>query len=82
LIKLAQAPKGGGGERTIYEAMKESLMNRMAAEITLSSNSGVTMKKWRVLFGLKQSEVARKMSISPSVLSDYEKGKRRSPKVG
>jgi putative transcriptional regulator len=40
------------------------------------------MKKWRVLFGLKQSEVARKMSISPSVLSDYEKGKRRSPKVG
>jgi putative transcriptional regulator len=82
LIKLAQAPKEGREDKTIYDAMKESLANRMAAEITLSSNSGITMKKWRVLFGLKQSEVARKMSISPSVLSDYEKGKRRSPGIG
>jgi len=79
---LAQAPKEGREDKTIYDAMKESLANRMAAEITLSSNSGITMKKWRVLFGLKQSEVARKMSISPSVLSDYEKGKRRSPGIG
>ncbi len=69
-------------EKPISSIMKESLMNRMAAEITLSSNSGVTMKKWRLLFGLKQSEVAKKMSISPSVLSDYEKGKRRSPGIG
>ncbi len=79
---MTQDPKDGKDEKSIFNAMKESLMNRMAAEITLSSNSGVTMKKWRILFGLKQSEVARKMSISPSVLSDYEKGKRRSPGIG
>ncbi|MEM1517768.1 MAG: helix-turn-helix domain-containing protein [Nitrososphaerota archaeon] len=80
---MTQEPKRyDKNERQIFDALKESLMNKIAAEITLSSNSGVTMKKWRVLFELKQSDVARKMSISPSVLSDYEKGKRRSPGIG
>lgn len=83
MVRLTQeSKKYDKDEKQLFNVMKESLMDRIAAEITLSSNSGITMKKWRVLFGLKQSDVARKMSISPSVLSDYEKGKRRSPGIG
>ncbi|MCD6235619.1 MAG: helix-turn-helix domain-containing protein [Thaumarchaeota archaeon] len=61
------------------EAAREELMNRIAGEIILSNNPGKTMKKWRNLFELTQSEVAKLMKISPSVLSDYENSRRRSP---
>jgi putative transcriptional regulator len=54
----------------------ESVRVRIAGEIASSKNPGLVMKKWRTLFGEKQREVARTMGISPSVLSDYEKGKR------
>ena len=61
------------------ESSKEELMNRIAGEIILSPYPGKTMRKWRNLFELTQSEVARLMGISPSVLSDYENNRRRSP---
>ncbi|MGC8585293.1 MAG: helix-turn-helix domain-containing protein [Thermoplasmata archaeon] len=56
------------------------IMEKIAGEIVMSDNPGITMKKWRELFELTQSSVAQKMKISPSVLSDYENGKR-SPGV-
>ncbi|PUA31150.1 MAG: hypothetical protein B9J98_07585 [Candidatus Terraquivivens tikiterensis] len=59
--------------------MEESLMNRIAGEIILSKTPGDVMKKWRLLFELGQSELARYMGIAPSVLSDYEKNRRKSP---
>jgi len=59
--------------------MKEALMNKIAGEIILSLNPGTVMRKWRTLFNLTQSEVARSMGISPSVLSDYENNRRKSP---
>jgi len=58
---------------------KEELMNRIAGEIILSRSAGKAMRKWRILFELTQAEVARLMRISPSVLSDYENDRRRSP---
>lgn len=61
------------------EDFSEELMNRIAGEIILSPNPGETMRKWRNLFELTQSEVAKLMGISPSVLSDYENSRRRSP---
>jgi len=54
----------------------ESVKARIAGEIAISKQPGVTMRKWRVLFGEKQRDVAAKMGVSPSVLSDYEQGKR------
>lgn len=63
----------------IFSLMKEKLAMEIAGEIALSSSPGQTIKKWRTLFDLKQREIASKMGVSPSVLSDYEKGKRRSP---
>ena len=54
-------------------------MNKIAGEIILSLNPGTVMRKWRTLFNLTQSEVARLMGISSSVLSDYENNRRKSP---
>jgi putative transcriptional regulator len=54
---------------------------KIAAEIVFSNEPGRTMRKWRLIFGLTQKDVANAMGISSPVLSDYEKGKRRSPGI-
>ena len=60
---------------------REELMCRIAGEIILSQNPGKAMRKWRNLFELTQTEVAKQMGVSPSVISDYEGGRRRSPGI-
>lgn len=47
----------------------------------LSDSPAQQLKYWRKRFGIKQADLARKMNITPSVLSDYEKGRRPSPGV-
>ncbi len=54
---------------------------RMAGEIVVSANIGVSMRKWRENFNLTQTSVARKMGVSASVVSDYETGRRKFPGV-
>ena len=39
------------------------------------------MKSWRSKLGIKQVMLAKALSMSPSVLSDYESGRRSSPGV-
>ena len=39
------------------------------------------MRKWRQEFQVSQSDLARQMRVSPSVISDYESGRRRSPGI-
>jgi len=58
---------------------KERLAKRMAGEITLSQDPGKTMKKWREVFGITQTQLAEHLDISSSVISDYEGGRRKSP---
>jgi len=58
---------------------KESLMNRIAGEIIMSPDPGAAMRKWRELFGISKSELAKEIGFVPSVLSDYEKSRRKSP---
>ncbi|MBU7046979.1 MAG: helix-turn-helix domain-containing protein, partial [Theionarchaea archaeon] len=58
---------------------KERLAKRMAGEITLSEDPGKTMKKWREVFGITQTQLADHLDISSSVISDYEGGRRKSP---
>jgi putative transcriptional regulator len=55
------------------------LSTNIAGEISLSPAPSKTMKKWRELFGISQSELARYFNTTPSVICDYESGRRRSP---
>lgn len=57
------------------------LAERMAGEIALSDSPGETLRKWRMSFGIAQTELSAYLGISPSVVSDYESGRRRSPGV-
>lgn len=61
--------------------MKEALLEKMAGEITLSATAGATLRKWRETFEFSQSDLAQSLQINPSVISDYESGRRKSPGI-
>jgi putative transcriptional regulator len=61
--------------------MKLKLAEKIAGEITLSANPGQTIKKWRETFHISQHNLAEFLNLSPSVISDYESGRRKSPGV-
>ncbi|MBX8637725.1 MAG: helix-turn-helix domain-containing protein [Thermoplasmata archaeon] len=61
--------------------MHSALMEKIAGEIVLSSEPGRTMRKWREEFHLSQLDISRELRVSPSVVSDYESGRRKSPGV-
>jgi len=65
--------------RNMLEKEKETLARRIAGEIVLSSDPGKTMRKWREIFGISQTELAEHLGVSSSVISDYEGGRRKSP---
>ncbi len=64
------------------EETMELLEARIAGEITLSETPGSVMKKWRELFGVTQTDLAKNIGISNSTISDYEGNRRVSPGVG
>ncbi|MEM0366251.1 MAG: helix-turn-helix domain-containing protein, partial [Acidilobaceae archaeon] len=53
---------------------------RIAGDIVYSEHTGDSLRKWREYFEVSQSELAKAMGVSASVISDYEKG-RRAPGV-
>ena len=60
-------------------ALRSRLAEKMAGEITLSESPGEALKKWRQLFNIPPGLLAEEMHVSPSVISDYEGGRRKSP---
>ena len=62
--------------------MVEELKEKIAGEITLSNEPGMTIRKWREEFGFSQHQLAEAMGVSHSVVSDYESGRRKSPGSG
>ena len=58
-----------------------NLPGKIAGEITLSKQPGRTIKKWRETFNITQQELAGKLNLSSSVISDYEHGRRQSPGI-
>ncbi|MFX1559282.1 MAG: helix-turn-helix domain-containing protein, partial [Promethearchaeota archaeon] len=60
-------------------SVRERLARRIAGEIALSEHPGQTMKIWRERFRLPQITLADYLGVSPSVISDYESGRRKSP---
>ena len=61
--------------------IKNALSEKIAGEITLSPNPGQTIRKWRDVFNISQTDLATYLNISPSVISDYESGRRKSPGI-
>ncbi|MFH1473771.1 MAG: helix-turn-helix domain-containing protein [Candidatus Aenigmatarchaeota archaeon] len=60
---------------------KEKFAKRIAGEIVLSNEAGQVIKKWRNVFKIPQRRLADEMKIMPSVISDYENGRRKSPGI-
>jgi putative transcriptional regulator len=61
--------------------IKNALSEKIAGEITLSPKPGQTIRKWRNVFKITQTDLAEFLSQSPSVISDYESGRRQSPGI-
>jgi len=61
--------------------IKGALSEKIAGEITLSPKPGQTIRKWRNIFGISQTDLANYLKLSPSVISDYESGRRKSPGI-
>ncbi len=60
----------------------DKLAMTIAGEITLSSDPGGSMKKWREIFSIHQTELAGFLKVSSSTISDYEGGRRKNPGIG
>lgn len=61
--------------------VQEQLTRRMAGEIVISEKPGETLRKWREIFQLSQKELATLLEVNPSVVCDFEKGRRASPGI-
>lgn len=64
------------------DTIKNRVARWIAGDITTAEEPGGSLKRWREKFDIKQSTLAEKLDISPSVISDYESGRRKSPGVG
>ena len=70
-----------GGDTLTERPPRAELAEKIAGEITLSEDPGATLRKWRSDFTVSQTELADELSISSSVISDYESGRRESPGI-
>lgn len=59
--------------------IRERMAEKIAGEICLSREPGQTIRKWRETFQVSQTQLAHALKVSPSVISDYESGRRKSP---
>jgi putative transcriptional regulator len=61
---------------------REELAEKIAGEVALSDDPGATLRKWRTDFEIAQTDLATELDVSPSVVSDYESGRRENPGIG
>ncbi|MEM2925928.1 MAG: helix-turn-helix domain-containing protein [Candidatus Bathyarchaeia archaeon] len=66
-------------EASFLEAIKEVLAKKIAGEIVFSPNPSFMFRKWREAFGCSEANLAKRLGTRPSVISDYETGRRQSP---
>lgn len=59
--------------------IRKRLTEKMAGEVTISDNPGKTLRKWRRNFEIAQVDLSNFLNVTPSVISDYEGGRRKSP---
>jgi len=61
--------------------MRDQVREKIAGEICLSEDPGKTIRKWREQFNISQQVLSKHLGVSPSVISDYEAGRRKSPGI-
>lgn len=61
--------------------MRDQVREKVAGEICLSDEPGKTIRKWREQFHISQQDLSKHLGVSPSVISDYEAGRRKSPGI-
>ncbi len=61
--------------------MRDQVREKIAGEICLSEEPGRTIRKWREQFNISQQDLSKQLGVSPSVISDYEAGRRKSPGI-
>ena len=64
---------------SMKSGLRNQLAEKMAGEITLSDSPGHALKKWRMNFEIAPGVLSDRLAVSPSVISDYEGGRRKSP---
>ena len=64
---------------SMKSGLRNQLAEKMAGEITLSDSPGLALKKWRMNFEIAPGVLSDRLGVSPSVISDYESGRRKSP---
>jgi len=64
---------------SMKSGLRNQLAEKMAGEITLSDSPGHALKKWRMNFEIAPGVLSDRLGFSPSVISDYESGRRKSP---
>jgi putative transcriptional regulator len=65
----------------VEAGLRDDLAEKIAGEIALSDDPGRTIRKWRSEFSVSQTDLAAELDVSPSVVSDYESGRRDSPGI-
>ena len=60
----------------VSKYIRDIVARRIAGDIVWSNDIGKSLKKWREVFNVLQIDIAKTMGVSPSVISDYEKGRR------
>ncbi len=63
------------------EAPHQDAIAKIAGDVVASQEPGKTLRVWREKLGIRQIHLAKQLKLSPSVLSDYESGRRPSPGV-
>lgn len=66
-------------EEGIESTLVDKVATFIAGSIVMSESPGKELKHWREYFNIPQTELAIKLSTTPSVISDYESGRRKSP---
>ena len=61
--------------------VRDLIGKKIAGDIVYSPDPGAALKKWRKRFKITQRDLAMKIGIMPSVISDYESSRRKSPGV-
>ena len=61
--------------------MSSEIIKLIGGEVIYSDSPNAVLKKWRTFFSISQTEVAEKLKVSPSVICDYESGRRKSPGI-
>jgi len=65
----------------VFSLAKKKLAKDIIGEIVLSESPDKVIKKWRNIFKISQKNMANELGITPSVISDYESGRRKSPGI-